>query len=128
MAGEGPVRSSEGFFEPDGLEHVSGSESLSAKSVGAEGLDEVDVRAAGRWEDVEERVLRVRCPSGAGLRLGPGNRFAEQWHLPLGCTVTAPPAPDWAKVPGWLCVEAEAFHGQVTRGWVEESLVEEAEL
>ncbi len=126
-APQGSVRPSEGFFEPDGLEYVQGPESLSAKSVGPEGLDEVDAQAAGAWEDVEERLLRVRCPSGAGLRLGPGDRFETLEILPVGTLLTAPPAPAWAQVPGWICVETEMFHGQTVRGWVEDSLVEDAD-
>lgn len=127
-APQGSVRPSEGFFEPDGLEHVQGPESLCAKSVGPEALDEVDARAAGAWEDVEERFLRVRCPSGAGLRLGPGDRFETLELLPVGTLLTAPPVPAWAQVTGWICVEAEMFHGQTVRGWVEDSLVEETEI
>ena len=89
---------------------------------------DVDRRAAGRWEDVEEWFLRVRCPSGAGLRLGPGDRFETLELLPAGTLLTAPPVPAWARVPGWICVSVEMFHGRSVRGWVEDSLVEEAEI
>ena len=73
----------------------------------------------------QERILLVHCPFGAALRLGPGDNFEPRQILPDGMTVRALPVPSYAAVPGWICVEAELFHGQVCHGWIDVALVED---
>lgn len=100
-------------------------ENVTTANVEPDGVDEA---AAGEWEDVEERLLCVKYPNGIYLRIGPGTNFAPLQVLPNGTTVTALPLPEYARVPGWLCVAVEMFHGQTVHGWVNASLVEEIEI
>ena len=89
---------------------------------------EASLYADREWAELSERLLRVRCPSGARLLMGPGDFFPVLEELPLDTVVTAPPRPPRASAPGWVWVEAEMFHGQGVRGFIEESLLEEIDF
>ncbi len=97
-------------------------------------LDDVDKAAAGSWDDLEadsgERpyLMTVTYKSGIYLRIGPGKNFAHKCVLPFGTLVLRALVPDYAKVPGWLCVGVDSGDGKTfIYGWVDETLVEAAE-
>lgn len=104
---------------------------LAAADPGVE-PDEVDTAAAGSWDDLETggeepRLMRVAYKQGIYLRIGPGKNFAHRRVLPFGTVVLPALVPDYAKVPGWLCVGVENEGGTFTYGWVDETLVEAAD-
>lgn len=92
--------------------------------------DGVDEAAAEEYGKVEDKLLRVSYPKGVGvnLRIGPGLRFAVKQVLPNGVTVRELALPDYAAVPGWVCVEAETVPGAAVFGWVDAGLVEEVDI
>lgn len=107
--------------------------------------DEVDEAAAGSWDEVmdlkaeaklidgtpvaEARVLTVTHERGIYLRIGPGKKFEPRRILPAGALVYPMFVPEYAQVPGWLCVAANLEaedSGEPVFGWVDEALVAEA--
>lgn len=81
---------------------------------------------AAKTEDFPvEILLQVVHPIGIYMRLGPGKGFEPVRTLPRGTMITQMPVPEYARVPGWLCVSLDGPHGQPIYGWVDDTLVEE---
>lgn len=102
-------------------------------------LDDVDKAAAGSWDDLDDppvaidgsrliapRRMTVAYKSGIYLRIGPGKKFEHHRVLPFGALVFPALVPDYAKVPGWLCVGTDGGNGEIVYGWVDETLVADA--
>lgn len=103
-------------------------------------LDDVDKAAAGSWDDLDDppvavdgsrliapRRMTVTYKPGIYLRIGPGKQFAHRQVLPAGTVVYAVFVPDYAKVPGWLCVGTDGGDGETpVYGWVDETMVADA--
>lgn len=94
-------------------------------------LDDTDKAAAGSWNDVEDggeglRRMAVTYKPGIYLRIGPGKKFDPLRVLPTGTEVFLAFVPDYAIVPGWLCVSTDSGDGETPiYGWVDETLVED---
>lgn len=95
-------------------------------------LDDTDRAAAGSWDDLDNgngedlRRMTVTFENGIYLRIGPGKNFAHRRVLPFGTVVFPAIVPDYAKVPGWLCVGTDSGDGEnIIYGWVDETLVED---
>lgn len=94
-------------------------------------LDDTDRVAAGSWDDLEAGgeepwLMTVAYKRGIYLRIGPGKNFAHRRVLPFGTVVFPAIVPDYAKVPGWLCVGTDSGDGEtIIYGWVDETLVED---
>lgn len=85
----------------------------------------VEHDAANTEDYPVEILLQVVHPNGIYMRLGPGKGFEPVQTLPRGTMITRMPVPEYAEVPGWLCVSLEGPHGQPIYGWVDATLVEE---
>ncbi len=114
---------------------AQGADSAQAKTLPAADPtvepDDTDNAAAGSWDDLETggeepRLMRVAYKQGIYLRIGPGKNFAHRRVLPFGTVVLPALVPDYAKVPGWLCVGMDSGDGETfIYGWVDETLVED---
>ena len=103
--------------------------------------DDTDKAAAGSWDEVGDdtsdedqlidgtpiclrQFLTVTHKNGIYLRIGPGKNFEPRRVLPAGSLVSPVYVPDYAKVPGWLCVAVASDDGEdPVIGWVDETLV-----
>lgn len=102
-------------------------------------LDDVDKAAAGSWDDLDDppaaidgslliapRRMTVAYKPGIYLRIGPGKKFAHKRVLSFSTLVFPAFVPDYAKVPGWMCVGTDGGNGEIVYGWVDETLVADA--